>query len=47
MTKAKIPGIAILVLLLVIGSLWFYWERPISLGERIPQEATKTLCSQK
>lgn len=39
MTKAKIPGIAVLVLLLVIGSLWFYWERPISLGERIPQEA--------
>lgn len=39
MTKAKIPGIAVLVLLLVIGSLWFYWERPISLGKRIPQEA--------
>ena len=39
MTKAKIPGIAVLVLLLVIGSLWFNWERPISLGKRIPQEA--------
>ena len=39
MTKVKNTGIAILVLALVIGSLWFYWEWPISLGDLIPQEA--------
>ena len=38
MTRAKKTGIAVLVLALVIGGLWFYWERPISLGELIPQE---------
>lgn len=39
MTKAKRTGIAVLALALVIGGLWFYWERPLSLGELIPQEA--------
>lgn len=39
MTRAKKTGIALLVLVLVIGGLWFYWERPLSLGDLIPQEA--------
>lgn len=39
MTKAKKTAIALLVLALLIGGLWFYWERPLSLGDLIPQEA--------
>lgn len=38
MTKAKRIGISLCVLALVIGGLWFYWERPLTLGDLIPQE---------
>lgn len=38
MTKAKKIAIAICVLALVIGGLWLYWERPIPLGDLIPEE---------
>ena len=38
MTRVKKTGIAVLVLALVIGGLWIYWERPLSLGALIPQE---------
>ena len=39
MTKAKKSGIVLLMIALVIGGLWFYWERPLSLGDLIPREA--------
>ena len=39
MTRAKKTGITLFVLVLVIGGLWFYWERPLSLGDLIPREA--------
>ena len=39
MTKPKKTGIAVLVLVLVIGALWLYWEWPHSLGDFLPKEA--------
>ena len=39
MRKAKKTGIVMFLLVLAAAVLWLYWERPLSLGERIPQEA--------
>ena len=39
MSKAKKTGIVMFLLVLAAAILWLYWERPLSLGERIPQEA--------
>ena len=38
MKKTKPIAMAICVLLLVIGGLWWYWEYPLALNERIPEE---------
>lgn len=38
MTTPKKMGIAVSTFALVIGCLWFYWEFPLSLGDRIPED---------
>ena len=38
MKKTKLMATVICVLLLVIGSLWWYWEYPLALNELIPKE---------
>lgn len=38
MKKAKITAIIFLALALVMGGLWFYWERPFPLHTLIPEE---------
>ena len=38
MRKIKGIGIAVCGLVLILGSLWWYWEHPLSLHDLLPEE---------